>query len=345
MSIKDELNQIPYDDFGFQKVSESIVGEEKERLEQVERGQTFGVKFLDETLRAIEIDDLILIGALPGVGKTQLVTNIALKNALKGKRVHLFALEAGKREIERRMKFQLVMKHYYQETKDYEFRLAYYDWYRGAAKERLEPYVRLAEDEMRGLKSLHVFYRHQRFGVTEFRRAFLGISKETDLVIVDHLHYFSLDDDNENKAVKEIMMEMRDLVLISQVPIILVAHLRKADKAILSLAPDLSEFHGTSEIGKIVTKAVTLGPGEHEGNGIYSTFVRIAKCRQDGGVTKFLMKVFWDAKVNNYKNSYALGTETLTKKGKEFRPIPINDDGVKPLFLESQKHYKGASGE
>lgn len=335
--VKKELDKVPFDEFGFQKISESIIGEREERIDQVKRSLSFGVKFLDTTLRAIEIDDFIVVGALPGVGKTQLVVNIALQNALKGKRVHLFALEAGRKEVERRMKFSLTMKLYYQHTKNYDFKIAYYDWYRGAAYEVLQSYEEEAERDLAKLDNLKVFYRSQSFGVRQFKRTFLGIAEETDLVIIDHLHYFDLDDKDENKAVKDIMVEMRDLVLIKQKPLILVAHLRKLDKTEMSLAPELSEFHGTSEIGKIVTKAITLGPGEHLGNGKYSSFVRAAKCRQDSGVTRFLLKVIWDASNNEYLENFKIGVEG---KGRAFKEINTEERAKRPLFLVSQEHNK-----
>ncbi len=60
-----------------------------------------------------------MLGAKTGIGKTALATITALHNCQQGKRVHYFALEAEEREIERRMKFQIIADLYDQDGKFY----------------------------------------------------------------------------------------------------------------------------------------------------------------------------------------------------------------------------------
>jgi replicative DNA helicase len=54
----------------------------------------FGVTYLDAALKGICPNDLILIGATSGAGKTELCAQIARINAKLGKRVNYIALEA-----------------------------------------------------------------------------------------------------------------------------------------------------------------------------------------------------------------------------------------------------------
>ena len=69
-------------------------------LKYINNSGYFGIKYLDAALHGIKPNDLILIGASSGAGKTELCTHIAKTNAKLGKRVRYIALEAEKNEIE-----------------------------------------------------------------------------------------------------------------------------------------------------------------------------------------------------------------------------------------------------
>ena len=73
------------------KFSEGIKNEREERLKNAKENLSFGVPFLDDSLGGIYKNDLILFGAKTGIGKTQLATLVAKKNAGLNKRVHFFA--------------------------------------------------------------------------------------------------------------------------------------------------------------------------------------------------------------------------------------------------------------
>ena len=91
----------------FASSSSNFIDERQHR--QKNKLLKFGVSFVDDSLLGILPDDLILVGAPSGVGKTQFCVNLALANVSVGKRVHFFALEAGKYEIERRLKWQILV--------------------------------------------------------------------------------------------------------------------------------------------------------------------------------------------------------------------------------------------
>src|SRR5690606_17377988 len=100
---------------------------------------------------------------------------------------------------------------------------------------------------------LFLFYKTKTFGTNELLLAVAECSKDTDLIIVDHVHYFDFDDDNENRAIKDLAKIVRQLSIEEQKPIILIAHLRKRDKKNPDLVADLEEFHGSSDLYKIAT--------------------------------------------------------------------------------------------
>ena len=66
---------------------------------------SYGVPCLDHALGGIYKNDLVVVGADSGVGKSELVLNIAKYNASRGKRVVLYYLEGGHTEAMRRMKW------------------------------------------------------------------------------------------------------------------------------------------------------------------------------------------------------------------------------------------------
>ncbi len=70
----------------------------------------FGVQYLDRALSGIFPNDLIIVGAATGAGKSELATTIAIHNAELGNRVAFFALEAHHGEIELRTKFKLYAR-------------------------------------------------------------------------------------------------------------------------------------------------------------------------------------------------------------------------------------------
>lgn len=280
----------------------------------------FGIDFLDDALRGIFPDDLILLGAPSGVGKTQLCCNIALANIEDERNVHYIALEAGEYEIERRLKFPLVMDRFYSDPDRPRLgrTIDYTDWLMGTHKEALRPY----EDEAdrffeSAYKNLHLYYKQDKFDLGDLISSVHYVAAKTDLIMIDHVHYFDLDDDNENRAIKEIAKTVRSLAIEEQRPILLIAHLRKRDRQNDDLVAGLEEFHGSSDLFKIATRVITLSPGQMTQSGLYETFFRVPKNRLDGGVTRFAARELYNPKSGGYeKNQYQLGwAEQKRSKG------------------------------
>ena len=214
-----------------------LVGEREDRLANAKGILTFGVPYLDHALGGITRGDLVLLGAKSGVGKTSLATIISLANCQQGKRVHYFALEAEEREIERRMKFQILANLYYS-TRRVRVPIRFQDWYNGRLDAELGPLEDEADRELATvLANLNTYYRTESFTSQDFREQFEAITKETDLVILDHFHYIDDDDKDENKSAKHSVKQIRDCVLRARKPVIIVAHVRKSDRRNDTLVP------------------------------------------------------------------------------------------------------------
>lgn len=294
---------------GFKSSSDRIDDERIARAQIKGRELSFGVSYLDDATRGILPNDLVLIGAPTGMGKTELCVQIALANLQNGKRVHFIALEAEKYEIERRLLFPLLANSYYGDIDRPKIngKLNMTDWILGKFDDVLSKHedavINFFKDAFR---SLFTFYKADKFGVDELIYNVMSVCDDTDLIIIDHIHYFDWDEDNDNKAIKNIAKTVRDICLEIGKPVVLVAHLRKKDKGQKDLAAGSDEFHGSSDLTKIATKVITIS-GADVIDDKYVTYFRIAKNRMDGSVTRFIAQCFFDYKVRRYDDEYKIG--------------------------------------
>jgi archaellum biogenesis ATPase FlaH len=286
---------------------------ENERNARTERGRNllpFGVGFLDDSLLGISKNDLVLIGAPSGVGKTALCCNIAEANLEAGKRVHYIALEAEEFEIESRIKYKIVSKLYFEDAERPRLhkKLSFDAWFLGQFAHELKAYEDVASKFFASAYSdLHVFYKSDKFNVSDLIETVVYCAAKTDLIIIDHVHYFDFGDDNENRAMKEIAKTARTLALENGKPIVLVAHLRKRDKFNGERCAGLDEFHGSSDLVKIATKVITLAPGRPVSKCEYETFFRTPKNRTNGSSTRFLGRAIYSSETGRYEREYRLG--------------------------------------
>ena len=313
----------------FKRISEYATAEREHRAKLLNNRMRFGVDFLDDALRGILTEDLVLLGAIPGSGKTELCCNIALANLEDGKKVHFISLESSEYEITSRMKYPLVSQRYHADPNrpKLESPLNFPDWLQGKYLTELKEYEDSANEYFKAAyQNLHLFEKGNKFGIDELIQSILYCAEDTDLIIVDHIHYFDMDEnENENRALKKIMKTARELCLEQGRPIVLVGHLRKPDRSNDDMVPDMNEFHGSSDLSKIATKVITMAPGKYTSAGTYETFFRTPKCRIDGGVSRFIGREFYNPKKGAYeKNRYEIGW-AQQKRGEDFEVI-------EPLF-------------
>jgi hypothetical protein len=135
-----------------------------------------------------------------------------------------------------------------------------------------------------------------------------AISSEVSMFVIDHLHYIDTADENELRAVRDMVSRIRDMALGLGKPVVLVAHLRKQDAA--SLVPNENDFHGSSNVVKIATHAVMLARAPHDPSlqaaNIRRTFVHVPKDRRDGA-TGMVALMEYDTDAGMYRRGYQLG--------------------------------------
>ena len=321
-------------DFGvnFKSSGERVLGERARRIANAARGMPYHHAFLDDYMRQINPHDLILIGARSGAGKTELARSIAAAAALTGRRVHIFALEAEENEFEMRTKFSVLAELVFRDRIVVPGGFNYPDWYCGRHERHL---VNIDEEATEIIathyKTLHTYYKGSKFSPDDIRKMFLAVQDQTDLIILDHLHYVDIDDDNENRGFKLAVQTIRDIAIAIGRPVILVVHLRKADLHVKGLVPVLDDIHGSSDTGKISTNAVMLAPATRQQlkecgyvapKHIASTFFGISKYRV-GGATNLVALCSFDWHRRAYEDHYTLGR--ATKNGTSFEPLGTDE--------------------
>lgn len=322
---------------GFLPAAQRVLNERAERIAQAKKLLKYGTGYLDDTLGAIIPNDLIVVGAQTGAGKTQLATSVALENASiggvdgLGVPTHYFALEAEENEIERRIKYGLISAEYYRDGVENKPYICYLDWRMGKndsiylpLEEKLEPLFR------ESVKNLNTLYRTSgSFDLASLERHLLDVVTESRLIVIDHLHYIDTEGDDENKAYKRVVKLVRDIVLHYSVPVMLIAHLRKKQggRNQHTVMPVIDDFHGTSDVPKIATTCIMMAPAFDHASAHpwqYPTYIGAVKSRLDGSRTRYAGLVNFDARTSRYEQSYRLAKMSELLNGGSFEDLMGN---------------------
>lgn len=310
-----------------------------------ERAFDIGVSYVDEYSAGVFPDDLVLVGAATGVGKTTLVSMLAELNAAAGRRVFFFALEAAEAEIESKLFYRELATICYREKVVPAGGMRFVDFRRGRCSWVPDKLVRKAEQEVaRKLEGVRTYYKGKQFSTKDIHRLFLAHQDQADLIILDHIHYIDHDDSNENRALKDITKAIRDAALLMDKPVICVAHLRKKQPGDKRLLPSLDDFHGSSDLVKIATKVLIVGRAweQKPSKPYYSpTYMHIAKDRSAGECRHVAMFNF-DMRRWRYSNLYHLGT---AKGGTRYELIKPTDAPSWAKSITFPKRKDESNGE
>jgi replicative DNA helicase len=336
---------------------DDMLTEREERIENYKHIIPFGVSFLDKLFKGILNTDVILIGAKTGAGKTEMISTVASNVLNSGYSVAAFLLEAESKEASRRVLYRELAKVYH----DKEFfpmntckKFNFVDWEAGDFDDvLLEKEKQLASELSGKLNKMFIRYKYDTFDTEQLKKEMISMKSKVDVFIVDHINMVDLDSDNENRAMTDLIATIRQTALVIKKPVIVVSHVRKSDPRNKTILPNLEDFHGTSNLAKICTKAIMIGPAydKEASPTLFPTYMRACKFRKDGSRTRYAAVVNFDITKNAYEETFELG---LMKNGDtEFEPITEehklpywaktkekknaklhNDDTRKPNFWE-----------
>lgn len=299
-------NRVP----GFESFADRLDEATAQREEHIKRVIPFNISYLDDCCIGIHPTDLIVIGASTGAGKTTLGSLLARKAATDGRQVYFFALEAFKSEIETRLLFAAICACAHQ-AGDFRPWMTMAQWLYGKCPQ-LDRYQETAKDLIRNkMRNMHTYYRGSKFDKDDITRLFGAIRNKADLIILDHLHYIDSDGPNDNSEMKKIVQAIRDAALAMQVPVVVIAHLRKKQGGVNAReVPDIEDIHGSSEVIKIATKIVMVAPARSEefsstDPAIANTFMQVVKDRY-AGVNGYAALVQYELAAMSYRKKYTV---------------------------------------
>lgn len=295
----------------------------------------YGIMCLDDALTGIFKNDLVAIGADSGVGKSELVLNIARHNAKNGKKVVLFYLEGGEREAMRRLKWRDIVDFYYKNYSNTSLDMDYGKWVSNTINDpqgilrRIEEVVYEKYNEE--FKNNFLVYPIPKdFGLNELDMALmtlrdnLTLGLTADLILIDHLQYFSLaEGETEIAGITKILRHCKHITDRLNVPIVLVSHLKKKSRE--RGLPDQEDFYGSSNIPKISSTSITISPdyqGEDRGRDRFPTFFRIVKSRT-GVRSNIASRAVFNLKLRQYEDDYQVYKLDTFNKPEE---VALNDN-------------------
>lgn len=265
--------------------------------------------FLKDFMIGLLPTDLLLVGARTGAGKSQLLTEFALKWSALGKRVAFIALEAEPEEIEQRIIFKLLMKEYFKDqNRDKGVFVDFRRWRLGKLSHILDKYTDLIYETFKQeTRNLYTHYMSKEsFTTIDLVDIMDEVTANSDVCIIDHLHYFDMmGSESEIAQMKQLMKRIRSMNLQSKIPFVLAAHLRKDLQKIM---PGLEDFMGSSDISKIATSAILIAPkpdGYNPKTGTATTLISVPKLRGGGG-THLIGELEFSVTYQQYLQTYSL---------------------------------------
>lgn len=315
--------------------------EEDDKLESLDVSKmcSFGISVLDDALTGIMPNDLIVIGADSGSGKSEVALDIAVHNAENGKRVALYFIEGGSGEAINRIRWKKICRKYYDE-KHTSLDMDYRKWRMGMLKSPLMrelSFKCLNEHKQKVGDRLHVYDFKTGMTIGDFEESLgyflkpqgdpddlLNYAHEVDLIIIDHLQYFTLvNPKNELTEMTQILTKVRQITIDHNIPVVLVSHLRKKDKD--RGIPNQEDFFGTSNIPKQSSISITMSAyylADQYLKDIYPTFFRFVKSRT--GIRQSIAALCnFDFKLGQYEKDYAIYKLLGDKPASE--PLPKHE--------------------
>ncbi len=241
-----------------------------------------GVAFIDLALQKILPTDLVLIGAKTGVGKTQVMTQMAGHMSATGKRVLFIALEAEPDEIEMRLRYQLLVAKIKESIVYAAIDLSYRNFRLGGLCDYMLRFGNDIDKEFRDrFSNLYTLYPSIGYTWIDLQET-LDQAKDQGIeaIFLDHIHFMeTTNGDDSNEALTGIIKAVRRLNLQYEIPVFTAAHLRKDFDKII---PTKEDFHGTSNLSKVATVCILIAKdpdGFDPVTGMQQTYFFIDKAR------------------------------------------------------------------
>ena len=183
------------------------------------QGISTGYDRLDKITGGFEKEELIVVSGGTGQGKTAMVQCMILNMALNSVPVLFFTLEMP--PVDTTMRFMKMIK---------------------------------SKDAGDVLPDLPIYYYHGDNATLEILEEAIkqGVDKGVKCVVIDHLHFFSMTNQNQASEIGNIAREIKLMARRYHVPIILIAHIRKVNGGGVPSLDDLKDSSGIAQDADMV---------------------------------------------------------------------------------------------
>lgn len=253
---------------------------------------SFGIETLDNYLGMIQPGELITIGGVSGIGKSEFVWNAAKANAKAGVPVAFIGLEMGPEMYTMRtLRNRLGLDASKFKT------LTLSDEERASVDKELEL---MQEEDL----PIHFFNPKFKLDIARLDKIVgEGIDKlGIRLWVVDHLHYFpaTSSGDDVTHQVSTIVHGLKQLTLKYDVPILLVAHYRKIDSGVRA---SLNSFKDSIAIPQVSDTVLALSRDTTSNSLAVQQRVEISVLKSRYGMSLAHFYADFDPKLGTYKSS------------------------------------------
>lgn len=192
-----------------------------------------GLSKLDDTLGGLEKGDVIVVGARPAVGKSALVTQIALNLSQEKKRVAIYNLEMSDKQVYERLLSRISGIGLTRIRRARNFL--------GEEKEKFDS----ANERLR---QASVFIRSGSVSVSQIRNECRHL--ELDCIVIDYLQLVRSDIryNNRTSEVGAISKAIKALAMELQIPIIALSQLNRTSEAKENKEPTMGELREAGDI-------------------------------------------------------------------------------------------------
>ncbi len=227
------------------KTAGELAFEMLETAQKIARGEikTVGVSSgftdIDNLVGGWKPADLIVIAALPGMGKTSLVSQFVLNAVANGLSVAFFSLEMTKEQLIKRLACTESKTDGKRLDKGF---LTKEEWARLAMSADKISNYKLHIDDTPSLTTMELLAKARRF---------YAINKKLDLVVVDYLQLMkaSRKTESETAETTQISKDLKAIAKLLKVPIIAISSLSKKSEDRTDKKPLISDLRQSGQIG------------------------------------------------------------------------------------------------
>lgn len=280
---------------------------------------TWGVDYLDFHFGGgIAPRSFNLLACESGRGKTTMVSNMAIQNGLKGKRVAFIRLEGDLNDFADTEKWKILYPYIVEMVKSGQLeKFPDYQAFRMNSIKGISDLELAAEQILKDrMKNIFLFDKTQSVNSESIYEVLKSLKDEADLVIIDHLHYMDIVDDKrrwiEQMETVKIINEFVDKV---HIPVTLVCHINKKDSKYAKGLLRMDDIQGSSDIFKIAHNVLFMSPYYEEYNMdemLFPTLFYSPKARYGAPTTRIGIKTF-DGRSKEYKKGYEIAEQKMIK--------------------------------